>query len=166
MLHSFFNPKRLFLFFFLKVSISKYKLNKYLTEKLRCSEWLMDRVQVSSLVLQFIFPVPPDAPELVIYQTLKDISILKNFLLTYSWFTVLCSLLLYSKVIQLYMHIYCYPYSFSLWLITGYWILFPVLYSRTLFIHPIYNSLHLLIPNSLSFPPPASTPRQPRPWQP
>lgn len=33
----------------------------------------MDRVQVSSLVLQFIFPVPPDAPELVIYQTLEDI---------------------------------------------------------------------------------------------
>ena len=37
---------------------------------------------------------------------------------------------------------------FPLWSITGYWIEFPVLYSRTsLFIHPICNSLHLLIPN-------------------
>ena len=37
---------------------------------------------------------------------------------------------------------------FPLWFITGYWIEFPVLYSRTsLFIHPICNSLHLLIPN-------------------
>ena len=33
-----------------------------------------------------------------------------------------------------------------------------MLYSRTLFIHPIYNSLHLLIPNSQSFPPPPASP--------
>jgi len=43
-------------------------------------------------------------------------------------------------------------YSFLLWFITGYWIQFPVLYSRGLFIHPIYNSLHLLIPNSQAQP--------------
>ena len=36
---------------------------------------------------------------------------------------------------------------------------FPVLYSRTLlFIHPIYNSLPLLIPDSQSFPPTPSSP--------
>jgi len=52
-----------------------------------------------------------------------------------------------------------YHNSFPLWFITGYWIYFPVLYSRTLlFIHPIYNSLHLLIqtPNPF-FPHPSAT---------
>ena len=40
--------------------------------------------------------------------------------------------------------------------ITGYWIWFPVLYSRTLLcIHPIYKSLHLPTPNSQSIPPPS-----------
>ena len=47
-----------------------------------------------------------------------------------------------------------FSYSFPLWFITGYWIQFPVLYSRTLlFIHLIHNSLHLLIPNSQSISP-------------
>ena len=48
---------------------------------------------------------------------------------------------------QLYMctHIYSFSYSFPLWFITGYWTSFPVFYSRTLlFIHPVYDSLHLL----------------------
>ena len=40
-------------------------------------------------------------------------------------------------------------FSFPLLFITGYCIWLPILYSRTLFIiHPIGNSLHLLIPNS------------------
>ena len=63
--------------------------------------------------------------------------------------------MLYGKVIQLYIHIYIYLHYilfhsiFHYSLIIGYWILFPVLYSRTLlFIHPICNRLHLLIPNS------------------
>jgi len=46
---------------------------------------------------------------------------------------------------------YSCPQSFQalMWFITGYWIQFPVLYSRTLlFIHSGYISLHLLIPNS------------------
>ena len=64
----------------------------------------------------------------------------------------MCSFLLYSKVIQLsvcvcvymYIYIYTFLYSFPLWFITGYWIEFPVLYNRNwLFIHPLYNSLHL-----------------------
>ena len=43
---------------------------------------------------------------------------------------------------------------FSIMLITRYWIQFPVVYSWTLlFIHIIYNSLHLLILNSQYFPP-------------
>ena len=63
---------------------------------------------------------------------------------------MLCQFLLYSKVIQLYIYIY----SFPLWLIIGYWIEFPLLYSRTLsFIHSIYKSLPLIIPNSNSIPP-------------
>ena len=42
------------------------------------------------------------------------------------------------------------------------WIYFPVLCSRTLlFIHSLYNSLHLLISNSQFIPPPP-----PPPWQP
>ena len=45
---------------------------------------------------------------------------------------------------------------------TGYWIEFSVLYSRTLlFIYPMYNSLHLLIPNLESIPL-----LTPLPWQP
>ena len=42
--------------------------------------------------------------------------------------------------IQLYICIHSFSYSFPLWFITGYWILFPVLYSKTfLFIHPVYK---------------------------
>ena len=66
--------------------------------------------------------------------------------------------LLYSKVIRLCVYIY-FSYSFPLWFITGYWIQFPVLYSRTLlFIHSVYNSLHLLMSNSQSIPPPPHLP--------
>ena len=43
----------------------------------------------------------------------------------------------------------CSLYSFPSCFITEYWILFPVLYSRTLlFFHSICNSLYLLIPDS------------------
>ena len=52
-----------------------------------------------------------------------------------------------------YTNIYSLSYSFALWFVMGYWIQFSVLYSGSLlFIHPIYISLHLLIPNSHSFP--------------
>ena len=61
--------------------------------------------------------------------------------------------------IYIYIYIYSFSYSFPLWFITGYWIWFPVLYSGTLlFIHALYNSLHLLIPNSQFIPPPSSLP--------
>jgi len=50
--------------------------------------------------------------------------------------------------------IYACHFLLQLWFITGYWIHLPVLYSWTLlFILPIYNSLHLLIPDFQSFPP-------------
>ena len=61
-------------------------------------------------------------------------------------------------MIQLYIYIHSSSYSFPLWFITGYWIQFPVLYSRTLlFIHSLYTSLHLLIqtPNPTLSQPPA-----------
>ena len=52
-------------------------------------------------------------------------------------------------VIYVYIIYTYFSYSFPLWFIPGYWILFPVVYLRTLsLIHPLYNSLHLLIPNS------------------
>ena len=83
-----------------------------------------------------------------------------NILLKYSWFTMLCQFLLYSTVIQLYIH----PFFFTFFSIMVYHkTLNIVLYSRTLlFIHFLYNSLHLLIPNSQSFPPPTPS----HPWQP
>ena len=58
-----------------------------------------------------------------------------NFCCTTKWFS--------------YTYIYCFAYSFPLWLITEYQIQLPVQYAtRTLlFIHSIHNSLHLLIPN-------------------
>ena len=69
-------------------------------------------------------------------------------LLKYSWL-----LMLISAIQQSNPDIHLYVYSFPWWFITGYWIQFPVLYSRTLlFICPIYSSWHLLTPNSQSFP--------------
>ena len=77
------------------------------------------------------------------------------FLLKQSWFTVLCKFLLYGKVIQLYIYVYFIILIFLLWLIIGYLIWFSVLYSRTsLFICPIYTSLHLLLPDFQSTPSP------------
>ena len=49
-------------------------------------------------------------------------------------------------------------YSFPSWLITGYWVYFPVLYSRSLFIHSICNGLYLLTPKSQSIPLPHLSP--------
>ena len=50
-------------------------------------------------------------------------------------------------------YIHNFSYFFPLLFITGCCTWFPVLYSRTsLLIHSIYNSLHLLIPNSQSIP--------------
>ena len=58
-----------------------------------------------------------------------------------------------------YTYIDILKYSFPLWFITGYWIEFLVLYSRTLlFIHPLYTSLHLLNQSSQCFPPPSLSP--------
>ena len=61
----------------------------------------------------------------------------------------------YSK--QLYTYRHYFSCHFPSWLITGFWIQFPVLYSKTLLLlHSIYNSLHSLISNSQSFPHPLS----------
>ena len=83
----------------------------------------------------------------------------KDFiLLMFSWFGMLCSFLLCNKVIWLYIYtffLYCFPW----WLMTGFWIEFPGLYSRTLlFMHSICASLYLLIPNSQFFLPPTPSP--------
>lgn len=52
-----------------------------------------------------------------------------------------------------------YIYYFSLWFITRYWLAFPVPCSRTsVSVHPVDESLPLLIPNSQSFPSPATSP--------
>ena len=48
------------------------------------------------------------------------------------------------------VHTHSFSYSFPLWFITGCWIWFSVPYSRTLFIHSVWNHLHLLTTNSPS----------------
>ena len=63
--------------------------------------------------------------------------------------------MLYSKVIQLYINIYIYIHFFHI--LFHYGLSQDIEYSP-LFIHSIYNSLHLLIPNSHSIPPPLSSP--------
>ena len=79
----------------------------------------------------------------------------KIYLFYWSIIDLQCEFLLYSNVIQLHTHTHIHTHIYIL-----FHILFPyglsqaikytVLYSKTLlFIHYIYNSLHLLIPNSL-----------------
>ena len=82
---------------------------------------------------------------------------LKFFFLMYSWFTMLCQFLLYSKVTQSYIYTHAYTCIFFFWYclpscyITSDWTQFPVLYNKTSFlIHSKCNSLHLLTPNSQS----------------
>ena len=49
-----------------------------------------------------------------------------------SWFTSLCSFLLYKKVIQfVYIHIHSFSDPFLIKVTTEYWVEFPVLYSRS-----------------------------------
>ena len=42
------------------------------------------------------------------------------------------------------IYIYSFSYSFPLWFITGYWIEFPVLYGRNLFIYSVYSDGFLM----------------------
>ena len=75
------------------------------------------------------------------YWSIVDLQCCANFCCTAEWFSYTCTYILFHIL-------------FPLWLTLGYRIQFPVLYSRTLlFIHSIYNSLHLLTPNSQSIPP-------------
>ena len=71
----------------------------------------------------------------------------------------MCSFLLYSKVIQLYIHIFIFIF-FSTMVYYRILIWSPMLYSRALlFIHYVYDCLHMLIP---IHPSPIPSP----PWQP
>ena len=71
------------------------------------------------------------------------------------WFTMFCQFLLYSKVIQLHIHVHSFLYSIPLCFISGYWIYFLVLYT----VEPCYLSILLAflycrkwsIPCSLAF---------------
>lgn len=55
----------------------------------------------------------------------------------------------YTAGTQLYTRIHFHILSI---IVIGYWVKLPVLYRRTLFVHPGDTSLHLLVPNSQSFP--------------
>ena len=71
----------------------------------------------------------------------------KKKLLSYSWFIMLCLFLMYSS--DSVIHICIFSYSFILRFITDTEYSSPCHNSRNLLvIHYIYNSLHLLIPNS------------------
>ena len=82
------------------------------------------------------------------------------FLLKYSWFTVLCQSLLYSKVTQIYTHIHSFlKIFFSILVYPRRLDTVPSAISRTLlFIYAIYNNLPLLTPNSQFIPPPSHSP--------
>ena len=94
---------------------------------------------------QYLWEVFYELLFFLFYWSLVDLQSCVNFYCTTKWlsYTYIC---VYACTFI--------SYSFPLWFITGYWIYFPVLYSRTsLFIHSLYsNSLHLLIPNSQSIP--------------
>ena len=82
--------------------------------------------------------------------------ILFIYLFTFYWNTVdlqfCANLCCTAKWLSL-THIYILlKYSFPLWFIPEYWIYFPVLCSRTLFIHSKCYSLYLPTPNSQSIP--------------
>ena len=96
-----------------------------------------------------------------IFKTWKNFVLITCFCLLlifiFDWTTVdlpCCANLCCTAKWLRYIHIdVLFLYPFPLWFLIGYWVQFPVLYSRTLlFIHPIYNSLHLPAPNSWSIP--------------
>ena len=72
------------------------------------------------------------------------------------FFTVWAIIYVYYICIHTHTHIHTHTFFlvlFSIMFISGHWVQFPVLYSRTLlFIHSIYNNLHLLSPNFQSIP--------------
>ena len=84
---------------------------------------------------------------------------LKKIVSYYSWFTVFCQFLLYSKVTQSYIDVHSFfPHSPPSRFIPSDWIEFPVLYSRTSWlIHSQCKSLHFLTPKNWSFVPKART---------
>ena len=78
-----------------------------------------------------------------------------RFVFFFNWSTICLQYCVnFYSTAKGFSYTYACSCSFPLWLITGYWIEFSVLDGRTLlFIHPVYTSLHLLIPNSQSTPP-------------
>ena len=90
-----------------------------------------------------------------IFSSYRRKKFLVNFLLKYRWITLLCYLLLYSKVTQLYIYIYSFSYSFPLWFITGIEYSSPCYTVGTCSLSVLYmHSLHMLTQNSSSYPPP------------
>ena len=86
------------------------------------------------------------------------------YLLEYSWFTVLCQSLLYSKVTQLCTYIHSFfKIFFSIMVYRRILNIVPCAIQKDLVsYHSIYNSLYLLAPNSQSNPPPPPPLWQPR----
>ena len=86
-------------------------------------------------------------------------SCLENSMDREAWWATVCGVAKSQTRLSTYTHTHSFSYYFPLWFITEYCIQFPVLHSRIfLFIYSLYNSVHLLIPDSQFFP---SSP----PWQ-
>ena len=69
------------------------------------------------------------------YWNIVDLQCCVNFCCMAMWISYVC------VCVYIYTHTHSFSYAFPLRFIPGYWIQFPVLYSRTLFIHPIYNRM-------------------------
>ena len=68
--------------------------------------------------------------------------------------SVICAYIYIYTHTHTHTHTLFFQNSLPLWFSTGHWIEVSVLYSGTLlFIHSVYNSWHLLTPNSQSIPP-------------
>ena len=74
---------------------------------------------------------------------------LKKFLLQYSWFTTLCFMCIAYWFSYTYTSTYSFSDSFPTYVITEYWVEFPVLSSRSLLANYfICSSLRMLIQSS------------------
>ena len=87
-------------------------------------------------------------------QLISSVKVTQYFIFIYIYIYTHIHIYIYMHT-YIHIYIYSFSYSFPLWFFIGYCMQFPVLYSMILlFIHSVYNSFHLLIPNAQYFPPP------------
>ena len=101
-----------------------------------------------SILYRVVCICSSQAPDLSLTNVSNTHFLKAKHFLKYSCFTMLCQFQVYSKVIQLYLHIYFFRFFFLI----GYskiLVEFPVLYSRSLLIiYFVYSGVYMLTPNS------------------